>query len=141
MFDSITQTVVPSTRPNVPDESKGTVLIAEDNLDFRELLAFLLENRGYTVVEASDGKEALRLAMDTHPDLIVTDLGLPAMNGFDLVRHVRANNGHKRDLKILMLTAYDRPEYIETARNVGCDVVLSKPVDLDKFEDVLTSLH
>ena len=141
MFDSATQSFrVSSGQPARPD-SKGTALIAEDCLDFRELLAYLLQSLGYTVVEASDGKEALRLAVDTQPDLIVTDCGLPVMDGFDLVRHVRTNNHHKRDLKILMLTAFDLPEYIEMARNVGCDVVLSKPVDLEKLENVLTSLH
>jgi CheY-like chemotaxis protein len=59
------------------------------------------------------------------------------MDGFDLVRHVRTGDRNERDSKIVMLTAYDGPDYIETARNVGCDVVLPKPVDLANLEKSL----
>jgi CheY-like chemotaxis protein len=55
-------------------------------------------------------------------------LGCSLMDGFDLVRHVRTGDRNERDSKIVMLTAYDGPDYIETARNVGCDVVLPKPL-------------
>lgn len=138
MFDSATSTtrLQPGARPPV-----GTALVVEDHPDFRELLSLSLRGLGYDVLQAGDGKEALRLATDSQVDLIVTDLGLPEMDGFDLVRHVRTRDRDESDLKIVMLTAYDRPDYIERARHVGCDVVLSKPVDLDKLECVINSLQ
>jgi CheY-like chemotaxis protein len=138
MFDSATSS---TGLPHGAQPPVGTALVVEDHPDFRELLSISLKSLGYDVLEAGDGKEALRLATKSDLNLIVTDLGLPEMDGFDFVRHVRTRDHEERDLKIVMLTAYDRPEFIEKARHVGCDVVLSKPVDLDKLESVINSLQ
>jgi CheY-like chemotaxis protein len=67
------------------------VLIAEDNAVNRELLHELLEMRGYTVVEACDGEEALRMVEQTQPDMLLLDIGMPLLDGFAVVRKICEN--------------------------------------------------
>jgi len=67
------------------------VLVAEDNPVNRELLRELLENRGYAVVEAPDGQEALRMIEQTHPDILLLDIGMPVLDGFAVMRKIREN--------------------------------------------------
>jgi CheY-like chemotaxis protein len=67
------------------------ILIAEDNAVNRELLRELLEMRGYTVVEACDGEETLRMIEQTQPDLLLLDIGMPVLDGFAVVRKIREN--------------------------------------------------
>src|SRR2546425_8231297 len=68
-----------------------TVLIAEDNAVNRELLRELLETRGYTVLEACDGQEALHMIDQAQPDILLLDIGMPVLNGFAVVRKIREN--------------------------------------------------
>lgn len=133
MFDSATTSVRVSNDRHGPRWSKGTVLIVEDHADSREILSLLFHSAGYTVVEAQDGYEALLLLAHTSLDLIVTDFGLPGMDGLEFVRRVRAHKRNQRDLKIALVTAYDLGTCPEAARNAGCDLVVAKPIDMDRF--------
>jgi len=74
------------------------VLVAEDNPVNRELLRELLENRGYAVVEARDGQEALRMVDETRPDLLLLDIGMPVLDGYAVARRIRENPGRKNSL-------------------------------------------
>src|SRR5215216_4817462 len=99
MFDSATSTtrLQPGARHDA-GPPVGTALVVEDHPDFRELLSLSLKGLGYDVLEAGDGKEALRLATakESQVNLIVTDLGLPEMDGFDLVRNIRTRDRDER---------------------------------------------
>jgi CheY-like chemotaxis protein len=68
-----------------------TVLVADDNAAGRELVRTVLESCGYRITEVADGLEALRTARDLRPDLIILDLNMPGMNGFDVIRELRCN--------------------------------------------------
>src|SRR5713226_7964848 len=81
------------------------VLIAEDNAVNRELLRELLEGRGYTVLEACDGQEALCMTEQTQPDLLLLDIGMPVLDGFAVVREIR-ENPHFASLPVVAVTAY-----------------------------------
>jgi CheY-like chemotaxis protein len=120
---------------------QSTALVVEDHPDFLELLAFVLKSLGYSVLQAKNGREALRLAATRQVDLLVTDLGLPEMDGLKLVQLVRAFSPDHRSLKIVMLTAYDVADYEPKALEAGCDVVLSKPVDIQQFERIVRTLR
>jgi len=120
MFDSITPSI------------HGSVLVVEDHADSREILTVLFRSLGCTVFEANDAEEALPLVAAKRLDLIVTDLGLPGMDGLEFVRRVRVKNGNH--LKIALLTAYNPRDFLRAARKAGCDLVLGKPIDLDKFD-------
>ncbi len=103
------------------------VLIAEDNAVNRELLRELLEARGYTVVEACDGEEALRVIDQAQPDILLLDIGMPVLDGFGVVRALRANP-RLAALPVLAVTAYAMQGDPEKILSAGFDGYLSKPV-------------
>jgi len=106
------------------------ILVAEDHLDSRDALKTLLEAVGYSVVEANDGREAVALALESHPSLILMDLMMPEMNGLDATRMLRQQE-EMRDVPIVALTALEGVR--ESALEAGCDDYVTKPVDLPNF--------
>ena len=104
------------------------ILIAEDNAVNRELLRELLEVRGYTVVEACDGEEALRMIEQTYPDLLLLDIGMPVLDGFGVMRKIR-ENPRFASLPVVAVTAYAMQGDQEKILNSGFNGYLSKPVN------------
>ena len=104
------------------------VLVAEDNPVNRELLRELLENRGYAVVEACDGQEALRMVDETQPDILLLDIGMPVLDGYAVARKIR-ENPRLTPLPILAITAYAMQGDREKILHSGFDGYLSKPVN------------
>ncbi len=104
------------------------ILVAEDNAVNRELLRELLELRGYTVLEACDGQEALETIEQTHPELLLLDIGMPVLDGFAVVRKIR-ENPRLAQLPVVAVTAYAMRGDREKILNSGFDGYLSKPVD------------
>ena len=104
------------------------VLIAEDNAVNRELLRELLEARGYTVVEACDGEEALHMIEHTQPDILLLDIGMPVLDGFAVVRTLR-ENPRLATLPVLAVTAYAMQGDRGRVLNSGFDGYLSKPIN------------
>ena len=142
MFDTGTSTSHFTSGDNQTNRrARATALVVEDHPDFLELLVFVLKSMGYNVLQASNGKDALRIAAGRRLDLLVTDLGLPEIDGLKLVQLVRGFNPDHTNLKIVMLTAYDVAFYESKGLEAGCDVVLSKPVDIQKFERVVRVLR
>jgi CheY-like chemotaxis protein len=116
-----------------------TILLAEDHADSREMLAVMLEMDGYRVVRAQDGVEALNLARDDHPDLIITDVNMPRMNGIDLIRAIRAAENGLAVVPIVAITAYGSSFCLE-ARDAGADEALSKPLGYEHVQEIVSSL-
>lgn len=104
------------------------ILVAEDNAVNRELLRELLEARGYDVMEACDGKEALDLIAKAQPDILLLDIGMPVMNGYAVVRVLRQNPGFSK-LPVVAVTALAMQGDREKILNSGFDGYLSKPVN------------
>jgi CheY-like chemotaxis protein len=115
------------------------ILIAEDNAVNRELLRELLEMRGYTVVEACDGDEALRMIEQTQPDLLLLDIGMPVLDGFAVVRKIR-ENPHLASLPVVAVTAYAMQGDRERILNSNFDGYLSKPVNSRSLAEELDRL-
>ena len=115
------------------------ILIAEDNAVNRELLRELLEMRGYTVVEACDGEEALRMIEQTQPDLLLLDIGMPILDGFAVVRKIR-ENPHLASLPVVAVTAYAMQGDRERILNSNFDGYLSKPVNSRSLAEELDRL-
>ena len=103
------------------------VLIAEDNPVNRELLRELLETRGYSVIEASDGQEALTRIEESRPDLLLLDLDMPVLDGFATVRRIREHSS-LATLPVLAITAYVMHGDRERVLASGFDGYLSKPI-------------
>jgi DNA-binding response OmpR family regulator len=111
---------------NAPSDGQPVILAADDDPDIRELVAFRLERSGYTVLQASDGEEALALALEHTPDLAVLDVMMPKMDGFEVVRRLRAEEATKR-MPIIMLTARAQDSDVEEGFDAGADDYLRKP--------------
>jgi CheY-like chemotaxis protein len=127
-------------RPRDPRLDGARVLVADDDLGIRHSLAELLEAEGCRVETASDGAEALARIESGHFDVVITDVVMPNMDGYELFTTVR-----KRfpDLPILMMTAfhYDRDHVIKRSRLEGLEgVIFKKPVDPDRLREGLVEV-
>lgn len=115
------------------------ILIAEDNATNRELFRELLEARGYTVVEACDGPEALRMIDQAQPDILLLDIGMPVLDGFAVVRAIR-ENPRVAALPVLAVTAYAMQGDRERILSSGFDGYLSKPINAKSLAEELERL-
>jgi CheY-like chemotaxis protein len=110
--------------------SSLSVLIAEDNEDIRELVSHQLRRMGIVVLLAGDGRHALDLALAEHPTLVLMDMDMPVMSGFDAVAALRAR-GYRGS--IYALTAYQDGPEAERALSSGCDALLGKPITSERL--------
>ncbi len=101
-------------------------MIVEDDKFIRDGIVALLENAKYTVHEASDGKEGLKKAQKLHPDIILTDLRMPEMDGHEMVEAIRKDEQWGKDVPIVIMTADDSTSSINSALEKGVTVYLSK---------------
>jgi two-component system cell cycle response regulator DivK len=125
-----------------PAHSKGaTILVVEDDEDNRDILCTLLSLRGFDVIEAADGQQALELARTGRPDLILMDLKMPVMNGLAAARAIRQRpEPHLRAVPIVALSAYHPSQHGAVALAAGCDDYILKPVDHAQLEAVIDRL-
>jgi two-component system, OmpR family, alkaline phosphatase synthesis response regulator PhoP len=117
-----------SPAPRSPAEQPRRVLIAEDDPQSAELLEAYLADCGYAIQTAADGQETLQKLQDWRPDLILLDVMMPRISGFQVCKQVRADP-QVRATAILMITALDQPSDIERAVDAGTDDFLTKPIN------------
>jgi two-component system cell cycle response regulator DivK len=108
------------------------ILYIEDNPENRLLVRRILQAEGYTVVEAADGPSGLEAAASSPPDLILLDINLPEMDGYELVRRLRQIPGLAAT-PIIALTAYALKGDRERILYAGCDGYIQKPIDVDSL--------
>jgi two-component system cell cycle response regulator DivK len=102
------------------------VLLVDDYPDAREMYSEYLQFSGFDVVEAANGIEALQRAVDTAPDIILMDLSLPVMDGWEATRRLKAD-GRTADIPVVALTGHALAGISEGARQAGCDAFVTKP--------------
>ena len=107
-------------------EETPIVLVADDDEDILELVAFRLERAGYEVITARDGTEALAAARERHPDLAVLDVMMPGMTGYDVTRELRGNDA-TRGIPVILLTARVQEADVNRGFEAGADDYLRKP--------------
>ncbi|MCL4500815.1 MAG: response regulator [Deltaproteobacteria bacterium] len=112
---------------------KATILVVEDREPDREMLTDLLEHAQYRVLEATDGLQALEMTRSEHPDLVISDMLLPKMDGYQLVRQLRADPVVSGTSVIFYTAAFNEHEALDLAREIGVDRILSKPLDPEKI--------
>ncbi|MEW6029130.1 MAG: response regulator [Chloroflexota bacterium] len=110
------------------------ILIAEDEPDIRDLVAFTLRFAGYEVVAASNGEEAVELAPRENPDLILMDVRMPRMTGYDACRVMKADPDLKH-IPIVFLSAKGQESEIQTGLEAGAEEYLLKPFAPDQLTD------
>ena len=109
------------------------ILVADDNEDAAQSLAILLRMQGHEVRMARDGVQALDVAADFHPDVLLLDIGMPRLDGCEVARRLRAADGGA-DLVLLALSGWGRAEDEQRSLEAGFDRHLAKPVDLERLE-------
>lgn len=117
-----------------------TVLVAEDSHDTRIMLKRAFEVKGYRVLEAEDGQQALEMARRYRPSLMVIDLNMPVLDGLETIKTFRERERHGEHTPIVAITAYDVYGMEEAALENGCNRYLSKPLDLEELDRALKDL-
>ncbi len=115
---------------------KKLFLLVEDFEDSRFMMRRLLEMAGYAVIEASDGEQAVEMAIREQPELILMDLSLPKLDGLAATRQIRQNKD-SANTPIVAISAHDSPESRTEALAAGCDEYVTKPIDFDQLGEVL----
>jgi DNA-binding response OmpR family regulator len=118
-------------------DTKPRILIAEDDDENREALTMMLEYSGFACLVAANGAAALQLALDQLPDLMLTDLSLPELNGFELVTRLRAEGFAQ---PIIVVSAYDDEATQQRAINAGANECLSKPLEFAHLKSRIETL-
>lgn len=103
-----------------------TILIADDDADVRELVAFRLGRAGYRTITAADGREALGRALNESPDLCVFDIAMPGADGLEVTRALRANPA-TRTMPVVLLTALSQERDVRAGIGAGADAYVRKP--------------
>ncbi len=124
----------------VKSSSSRRILVVDDNVDSAETVALLLAQRGHHVDTAFDGRGALEKVAAHHPEVLLLDLDLGRMSGFDVAREVRDMEGGD-DMLIVALTGYGQDQDRRDAVRAGFDELLVKPLDLERLSELLTTHH
>lgn len=108
---------------------KGLIMVIEDDDDNMELIKFLLNKADYEVLTASDGRKGLKLVTEKKPDLVLLDLAIPGIDGWNLAKHIR-ENPDLADIPLVAVSAHSLPRDRQEAIEAGCDGFLTKPLDV-----------
>jgi two-component system, cell cycle response regulator DivK len=113
-----------------------TVLVVEDNDDSLFALRSILKTKGYSVLEAWDGRQAIEIAEAEDLNLILLDLQLPRLNGLGVIHRLRENL-KLESVPVVVMTGHEPERYRDRAIEAGCDDFLLKPIDFDRLEMIL----
>ncbi len=112
--------------------SKARILVVEDNADNEALVRFLLERNDYEVVNAFDGLDALKKVKEVQPDLVLMDLAIPELDGFETTKAIKADPA-THNIPVVALTARTLPHDRYKASQAGCNGYISQPINIVAF--------
>jgi two-component system cell cycle response regulator DivK len=116
--------------------SQKKILIVEDNELNMKLFHDLLEVHGYTTLQTKDGREALELAREHRPDLILIDIQLPEVSGLEVTKWIKADDELKT-IPVIAVTAFAMKGDEEKIRSGGCEAYIAKPISVNSFLDTI----
>ena len=116
-----------------PPQAKKRVLVADDAPDILFIVQKTMESAGYEVLTAANGKEAYQKAIEQKPDLIISDILMPLMNGFKLCDELKNNPNYGHIPIILMTAVYRQPDHIEMGFKFGADAYMAKPFKTEQL--------
>lgn len=115
-----------------------TILCIEDNPNNMLLLKRILQSLGYQIIEATNGLDGLRAAETGTPDLVLLDINLPDIDGYEVIRRLRdENNGKRSQIPIVVISANALIGDDEKALSLGCNAYVTKPIDFQELRDVV----
>jgi CheY-like chemotaxis protein len=118
------------------DGTGARALVVDDAAEFRELVASVLRSEGFVVELAADGPAALAAARSFAPEVVLLDLGLPGMDGFELCRRLKRDSALS-GARVIAITGYGHDDYRRRALEAGCELHLLKPVPTEVLEALL----
>jgi DNA-binding response OmpR family regulator len=118
------------------NSDRVSILVVDDNTSGAQTLRMLLELDGYDVEVAGCGGDALRQFQQVNPSIILLDIGLPDMSGYDVARQIRATPGGDR-VTIMAVTGWGSERDQALARDAGCDLHITKPLNFDRLERLI----
>jgi CheY-like chemotaxis protein len=119
-------------------EGKNKILLVEDDEDTRYALAMLFRMEGFEVITAADGEEAYYQALGERPDLIVTDINMPKVDGLSLIKMIR-EDGRIESIPIVAVSAVDKKN-LSQAKELGAVAVAQKPIEYDQFLSLIAQV-
>jgi DNA-binding response OmpR family regulator len=122
---------------SVPAKTRPLVLVAEDEEDILDLVVFDLQDEGYDVLTARNGEDAIALALERHPDLILLDVAMPGLDGYEVTRRLRADES-TRGTPVVLLTARAQVRDVIAGFEAGANDYVTKPFRPDELR---TRLH
>lgn len=134
-----------STSRDVPveqgsqNEGKFLILVVDDSPDNVAMISLDLQQQGYRVVTASNGEDAITVATQTMPNLILMDISMPTLDGLAATRRIRDDNV-LRDIPVIAVTAFGTEGFQRAAYDVGVSGYLTKPIDLDRMHQLIARL-
>ena len=114
-----------------------TVMVVDDSDDIRTMICMKLRRKGYRVLEAANGKEAVELATRSHPGLILMDLSMPVMDGYEATRRIKALPGFL-EVPVVAISAICDASYNRKALEAGCVECVRKPIDFRSFDSLVS---
>ncbi|MCL6538987.1 MAG: response regulator [Roseiflexus sp.] len=117
----------------------ATVLVADDFLENRDILCRMLQLIGYQTVSAANGEEAIQMALAHRPDIILMDLSMPVMDGWEATSRIKALD-ELRHVPVLAVTGHVTPQEIQRAIDAGCVDYVAKPIDFEMLVGKVTTL-
>lgn len=115
------------------------ILVAEDERDIRELIAFTLSFAGHEIIQAANGEEALRLCKNDVPDLVMTDVRMPKMTGYEVCRAIK-DDPATQHIPVVILSAKGQDEEIEQGKSAGADDYILKPFAPDELAQRIAAI-
>lgn len=117
-------------------QGRGTVLLVEDTEDNRFMMRRLLEMTGYRVIEARNGQEAVKVAEEERPSIVLMDLSLPVIDGLAATRLIR-KLPNCQSIPIIAVSAHDTADFQQEALSAGCNGYVTKPIDFSALETLI----
>jgi CheY-like chemotaxis protein len=121
----------------VRPQRRRSVVVIEDNTDIRDTLGMLLDLWGHDVAMASDGQAGVDLVRRVRPQVVLIDIGLPGMNGYEVARTIRKDTPNG-DMRLIAITGYGQPADRDLAFEAGFDAHLLKPIEPEVLERLLS---
>ena len=122
-----------------PKESKYLILVVDDSADNLAVISLYLQHQGYRVVTANNGEDAVTVATQMLPNVILMDINLPSLDGLGATRRIRETEG-LRDTPVIAITAFGTEGFQRAAYDVGVSGYLTKPLDLDRMHQLIARL-
>lgn len=122
-----------------PNEPQFLILVVDDAADNLAMISLALQQQGYKVVTAANGEDAVTVASQTQPNLILMDINLPELDGLGATRRIRENEA-LREVPVVVVTAFGTEGFQRAAYDVGASGYLTKPIDLDRMNLLIARL-